>query len=74
MKTLFERLKPEYIEKIARQFQQYPNTIIRISNDLKKNKFIDDLHYGSIVNIGSLLFDNINIGYFEIANLFEDDI
>lgn len=74
MKTLFERLKPEVIDRLTIQSQDYPNTIISIFSDLQKNKFIYDLKYDTILSLGSHYYSKINVGYFEIDNLFDNDL
>ena len=74
MKTLFERLKPEVLDRLTIQSQDYPNTIIKIFSDLEENKFISDLLYDTILSIGSHYYSNVNVGYFEIDNLFEHDL
>ena len=74
MKTLFERLKPEVLEKLNLQSQDYPNTIIKIFSDLQENKFICDLKYDNILSLGSHYYSRFNVGYFEIDNLFDNDL
>tara|TARA_R110000868_G_scaffold136447_1_gene349396 strand:- start:9499 stop:9726 length:228 start_codon:yes stop_codon:yes gene_type:complete len=74
MKTLFERLKPEVIEKLNLQSQEFPNTITKLFSDLQENKFISDLLYDTILSIGSHYYSNVNVGYFEIDNLFARDL
>lgn len=74
MKTLFERLKPEVNEKLNLQFYQFPYTITKLFNALKENKFISDLNYETILNIGSFYSNDLNTSYLEISNLFENDL
>lgn len=74
MKTLFERLKPEVIEKLNGQVDQFPYVTKFIYDDLKANKFIFDIKYNTVLHLGSFYFKNINVGYFEIANLFDNDL
>ena len=74
MKTLFERLKPEVIDRLTIQSQEFPNTIIKVFSDLQENKFISDLKYDTILSLGSHYYSNVNVGYFEIDNLFDNDL
>ncbi len=74
MKTLFDRLKPEVVDRLTIQSQDYPNTIIKLFTDLQENKFISDLKYDTILSIGSHYYNNVNVGYFEIDKLFEYDL
>ena len=74
MKTLFERLKPEVIEKLIIQEELFPNTMEKLFTDLQEKKFISDLLYDTILSIGSHYYSNVNVGYFEIDNLFEHDL
>lgn len=74
MKTLFERLKPEVIEKLIIQEEQFPNTMEKLFTNLQENKFISDLKYDTILSIGSHYYSNVNVGYFEIDKLFEYDL
>jgi hypothetical protein len=73
MNSLYDRLKPEVIEKLNDLAQEFPLTIDDIYTDLKKNKFIADLRYDTILNIGDNIFNNINITYFEIDKLFNHE-
>lgn len=74
MKTLFERLKPEVVEELNGQIDQFPYVTNFIYDDLKSNTFIFDIKYNTVLHLGSFYFKNINVGYFAIANLFEDDM
>ena len=74
MKTLFERLKPEVIEKLIIQEELFPNTMEKLFTDLQEKKFISDLLYDTILSIGSHYYNNVNVGYFEIDKLFEYDL
>jgi hypothetical protein len=74
MKTLFDRLKPEVIEKLIIQQELFPNTMEKLFTDLQEKKFISDLLYDTILSIGSHYYNNVNVGYFEIDKLFEYDL
>jgi hypothetical protein len=71
MSNLFDRLKPEYKVLLQDQAEFYPNAIPSIIEELKKEKSILDLRYGTV---GSLaLYLNLkNSGITEIVNLFNE--
>jgi hypothetical protein len=71
MSNLFDRLKPEYKALLEDQSEFYPNAIPAIIEELKKEKSILDLRYGTV---GSLaLYLNLkNSGITEIINLFNE--
>jgi hypothetical protein len=74
MKTLFERLKSKHLEKLNHEALSYPKTIEYIINDLKKNKFIDDLTYKTVYNLQLILADYQNVSFLDLYNLFEHDL
>jgi hypothetical protein len=74
MKTLFDRLNPEVLEKLIIQQELFPNTMEKLFTDLQEKKFISDLLYDTILSIGSHYYNNVNVGYFEIDKLFEYDL
>lgn len=45
MKTLLERLKPEYLEMLDNVAIEYPITIDSLKNNLSKVYFITDVNY-----------------------------
>jgi hypothetical protein len=47
MKTLLERLKPEYLELLESETSKYPNTYLMIKNELKTKIFFTDLTVGT---------------------------
>lgn len=65
MKTLFERLKPEFREQLESQLEKYPKTIERIIDELKENYFYVDVKYGIVLETGLFIS-----GTFE--DMFED--
>ena len=71
MNNLFDRLKPEYKALLQDQSEFYPTAIPAIIEELKKEKSILDLRYGTV---GSLaLYLNLkNSGFTEIVNLFNE--
>jgi hypothetical protein len=71
MNNLFDRLKSEYKALLEDQSEFYPNAIPAIIEELKKERSILDLRYGTV---GSLaLYLNLkNSGFTEIVNLFNE--
>lgn len=51
MKTLLERLKPEYLELLESETSKYPNTYIIIKRELKTKIFFTDLTVGTAQRI-----------------------
>jgi hypothetical protein len=73
MKTLFERLKPKHVDKLNFESTLFPHTIKYIINDLKANKFIDDLTYKSIYHLQLILLDIDGALFLDLYNLFDHD-
>lgn len=65
MKTLFERLKPEFREQLESQLERYPSSIGKIIDELKENYFYVDIKYGTVLETGLFIS-----GTFE--DMFED--
>ncbi len=71
MKTLLERLKPEYLELLDSEAEKYPISINSIKKDL-----IDNFTFGflTVNSAHSLcLFCKVNLGILELSNLFEKE-
>ncbi len=71
MRTLLERLKPEALEMIMIDSEEYPVTIKNIKKELSEKYFTGDL----TVNIGYdiCLHNDIMFGIVELANCFESE-
>ena len=72
MKNLFERLKPEHIQKLKDKESLYPKTIPFLFSELEKNTFWADLTYSCIFT----LLTHLNLYDYSpttIQNLFEND-
>lgn len=72
MKNLFERLKPEHLQKLESFKSQYEITIDILFNSLKKNKFFTGLSYGSICSLNYFLGLK-DYSPTSIHNLFDND-
>jgi hypothetical protein len=72
MKNLFERLKPEHIEKLKESQTLYPATIPNIFLELELNTFWADLTYSCVFTLLSYL-DIYNYSPSTIENLFDND-
>jgi hypothetical protein len=72
MKTLFERLKPETLLKLQKASEKYPNAIKSIIQELKINRFIIDLNYGTVISLSNFL-DLKDYSLTEIYNQFEEN-
>jgi hypothetical protein len=73
MKTLFEKLKPQYKAKLESQAEFYPNSIKVIEHELKINTSFIDLKYGTVFEL--MNFCNLtNFNIVTIANLFDNDL
>tara|TARA_R100000278_G_C5438826_1_gene152974 strand:- start:650 stop:883 length:234 start_codon:yes stop_codon:yes gene_type:complete len=46
MKTLYDKLKPEYKQKLEKQAEQYPSLIQQITESLQENYFWSSLTVG----------------------------
>ena len=72
MKPLFERLKPEHVAKLQSEGERYPNAVKSLIQELKGNRYIIDLSYGSVISMSNFL--NLkNYQLTEILNIFEEN-
>jgi uncharacterized protein YecA (UPF0149 family) len=71
MKNLLERMKAEPLAKLNEQKEKYATTFEDVERDLKNNKFIADLRFGTIAELKiHELVDEIT--YTSIRELFND--
>lgn len=72
MKNLFERLKPEALAILQQEGEKYPNAIKSLIQELKINRYIIDLSYGTVISMSNFLnLDNYRLT--EILNQFEEN-
>lgn len=72
MKTLFERLKPEYKAKLNDLLDCYPNVIKAVIDELHKEYSILDIRYGTAMSL-QMYLNLESAGLTETLNLFEDN-
>jgi len=72
MRNLFERLKPEHIQKLKEAQTEYPGTIPSLFLELKSNNFWCDLTYSWAFLLVSHL-DLYDYSPETIENLFQND-
>lgn len=70
MKTLYERLKPEFKAKLDNAYEVYPNAVKTVVKELKSEHSILDLRFGT-VNIMSIYLDLKSADITHILDLFE---
>ena len=71
MKNLLERMKAEPLAKLNSEKEKYATTFEDVEHDLKNNKFIMDLRFGTIAELKiHELVDEIT--YTSIRELFND--
>jgi hypothetical protein len=68
MKTLLERLKPEYLQLLETETSKYPNTYLMIKNELKTKIFFTDLTVGTAQRMCSDF--NVPFDFLIINDLF----
>ena len=69
MKTLLERLKPEYLEILENEKTKFPNLVELIKLELQNCYFFTEFKLG--VSYSLCDFCGVNLGLVEINNLFE---
>lgn len=70
MRTLYERLKPEYKAMLESEMWKYPTSVNRLTDKLKAEVVWTELTYGEV----SMLVTYLNLKSYNpvtIANLFE---
>jgi hypothetical protein len=70
MKTLFQQLKPEFLEKLNEEFILYPSVTLRTIAELKDNVSFLQLTVNTAQNL-CMLDKNKNLGIIELSNLFD---
>ena len=71
MKTLLERLKPEYLELLNTESEKYPTSVNSIKKDLTENVTFGFL---TITSAHSLcLFCKVKLGILELSSLFDKE-
>jgi hypothetical protein len=71
MKNLLERMKPEPLAKLNEEKDKYVSTFEAVECDLKNNKFVADLRFGTIAELRIHgLVDEIT--FTSIRELFND--
>jgi len=51
MKTLYDRLKPEYKAILEQERHEYPYAVKNIENELKENTIVIQLTYGLVCSL-----------------------
>lgn len=69
-KTLYERLKPEYLENLVENKNKWPNLATRAEEALNKNHWVLDL---TVADLGYLCDMTELRDWNNIYNLFEDN-
>lgn len=69
MKTLFEELKPEFLEKLEQEAVLYPSVTERTITELKDNFSWLNLTVNTAQNL-CMLDNNKNLSIIELSNLF----
>ncbi len=69
MKTLFEELKPEFLEKLNEETALYPTTTERTIKELKENISWLHLTVNTAQNL-CMLDNNKNLSIINLSNLF----
>lgn len=67
--TLLERAKPELLEKLEEFKNRYPNSAAKVIQDLEKLHFVNDLPYGSVIDIEGLY--KVRVHVFDLFNRIE---
>jgi uncharacterized protein YecA (UPF0149 family) len=71
MRSLLERMKAEPLAKLNSEKEKYASTFEAVEQDLKTNKFVSDLRFGTIAELRIHgLVDEIT--YTSIRELFND--
>jgi len=70
MKTLYERLKPEYKAELDEQAKAYPSAVASFIQELKDENFVMDLKFGTVVSLTNFL-TLPDYDFVTISNLFK---
>ena len=71
MKTLLERLKPEYLELLNTEAEKYPNSINSIKKDLTDNVTFGFLTVNSAHSL--CIFCKVGLSIIELSSLFDKE-
>jgi hypothetical protein len=71
MKTLFEKLKPEYIEKLNIEKVNFPYSTNSSIDDLSKNFIIGTLKYETIIFFSLQILKLDKLAWYDVFNLFD---
>jgi hypothetical protein len=69
MKTLFENLKPEFLEKLEQEAVLYPSVTERTITELKENISWLNLTVNTAQNL--CMLNDKNLSIIDLANLFD---
>jgi hypothetical protein len=72
MKTLFEKLKSEHLDRLKQEEVLYPNSVKAVLDDLKNNRFLTDLKYNTVCML-SVYLKLYSFGPIAIGNLFNEN-
>ena len=69
--TLYDRLRPEYKEKLEAEYEKYPTSIENLYQDLREVEYIITMCYGTFMN----LFNHLDIVFPDVSpyDLFLDE-
>jgi hypothetical protein len=67
--TLLERAKPELLERLEEYGISYPSSAARVMHDLERLHFVNDLPYGSVIDIEGLY--KVRVHVFDLFNRIE---
>jgi len=69
--TLYDRLRPEYKEKLELECEKYPTSIENLYQDLRDVEYVINMRYGTFLN----LFNHLDIVFPDVSpyDLFLDE-
>jgi hypothetical protein len=74
MKTLLERLKPQYKNELENGEQKLgASSVNNVMYELSKKINILDVSYGTALELSIILFDKTNPLFAEMLDIFEND-
>lgn len=71
-KTLLEKANNKVWDALFREVMDYPNTTLRVMNQLKENRWISDLRFEDIHWLASEVLKEPKFGYGDIWDLFDE--
>jgi len=68
MKTLLERLKPEFREILDQEAKLFPSTILALDKELSRNYFVTGITLGTVTHMASVtgLKEHLGAGYYDM--------